>query len=113
MSKEELTLAIGGLIAILAFLAMRQQPAQAAKPPSPEVQKRIWEQIEAPPGLTPVPTRSTNMCGSARFAYPNFAGTPRAGMGCSDDLDCQLHAPVGFPQYQQCCRADGTCFTWI
>ena len=113
MAKEEWMLMVGGLIAILAFLAMRQPPTPTVAPPSPEVQRRIWEQIEAPPEPTPVPTRSTNMCGSARFGYPNFAGTPRAGMGCSDDLDCQNHPPVGFPHYQQCCRADGTCFTWI
>ena len=105
---------IMGAIGLLALLAFMQRPAPTAvAPPSPEVQRRIWEQIEAPPAPTPVPTRSTNMCGSARFGYPNFAGTPRVGQKCVDDTDCQQHSPVGFPHYQQCCRADGTCFTWI
>lgn len=116
MTKEWM-LAFGGLFALLIFLAMRRpEPTPTAAPPPPEVQQKIWEQIEAPPAPTPVPTapgQTTNMCGSARFAYPNFAGTPRAGQGCADDLDCQNHPPVGFPHYQQCCRADGTCFTWI
>jgi len=104
-----------GILALLAFI-QKPEPTPTAAPPSPEVQRRIWEQIEAPPAPTPVPTapgQTTNMCGSARFAYPDFSGTPRAGQKCADDIDCQNHPPVGFPHYDQCCRADGTCFTWI
>jgi hypothetical protein len=103
-----------GLMALIAFLAMRREEAPAADVPPPiEVQERIWEQMEAPP-MEPVPTapgQATNACGSARFGYPDFAGTPRVGQKCVDDWDCQQHPPVGFPYYQQCCIHDGTCFT--
>ena len=67
---------------------------------------------QAPPQPIPVvPTMPTNSCGSTRFGYPDFTGTPREGSGCSDSLDCQLHPPAGHPEYQQCCTEDGTCFT--
>ena len=103
----------GGLLGLIALLAFVQKPAPTAMagPPSAEVQRRVQEQIQAPIAPTPVPTIPTNQCGSTRFAYPNFAGTPRAGHGCIDSNDCMNHPPVGFPYYQECCVEDGTCFT--
>ena len=103
----------GGLLGLIALLALVQKPAPTAvvRPPPEEVQRRIWEQIQAPIAPTPIPTIPTNQCDSTRFAYPDFTGTPRVGQGCVDDLDCQNHPPVGFPYYQQCCTQDGTCFT--
>lgn len=112
MAEKEWLLMFGGLIALLAFLALRKpEPTARISPPLEETQRRIWEQIVSPPTPTPIPTRDTNACGSPGFGYPNFAGTPRAGEGCVDSLDCQNHPPVGHPEYQECCIQDGTCFT--
>ena len=100
-----------GLLSLMAFI-QRPEPTSTVAPPSQEIQQRIWEQIEAPIGPTPTaPTITTNACGSAHFAFPNFVGTPREGMGCIDSLDCQNHPPIGYPSYQECCPDDGTCFT--
>lgn len=113
MSDDIMYVMLGafGLLALLAFVRP-QEPAVAVRPPSQEVQRRIWEQIEAPVAPTPVaPTQVTNACGADRFGYPDFTGTPRAGSPCVDSIDCQLHPPAGHPEYQECCVEDGTCFT--
>lgn len=115
MDDELLYLFLGLIFggALLYFWSRLQQPASSATvtPPTQELLERIYEQIEAEPEPTPVPTRETNECGYPRFGYPNFAGTPRAGQGCVDDIDCQNHPPAGHPEYQECCQEDGTCFT--
>jgi len=110
---DNMMYALMGAIGLLALLAFLQRPEQIAyqAPPSKEVQEQIWAQIETPQGISVMPTIPTNACGATRFAYPDFSGTPRVGQGCVDSLDCQNHPPVGFPNYQECCPADGTCFT--
>ena len=114
MAKNEWMLMSGGLLGLLILMLFLRRPQEitpTAAPPPMEVQRRIWEQIEAPPGVPVVPTMPTNACGSTRFGYPDFSGTPREGQKSVDDWDCQTHSPVGFPYYQQCCVEDGTCFT--
>lgn len=113
MAEKELLWIGGGILGLIMLLLFlrKAEEVPAAAPPPAEVQRRIWEQIEAPPEVPVVPTIATNACGSTRFGYPDFSGTPRVGQGCVDTIDCQNHPPVGHPEYQQCCTQDGTCFT--
>ena len=111
---DSLLLALGFLIGGIAlYNYLLRPPTATVAPPSQEIQQKIWEQIEAPITPTPIPTpvTITNACGSTRFGYPDFTGTPREGSGCVDSLDCQQHPVPGHPEYQQCCTQDGTCFT--
>ncbi len=97
-----------GFLAFIGFILSRQAvPVTRVAPPTPEVQRRIWEQIEAPPMPTPPVTQPTNACGATEYGYPDFSGTPRAGQPAVDQLDCQNHPP--FPGATNFCH-DGTCY---